>query len=527
MIVVVGIGADGMAGLAPTSRAELARATVVYGSARQLELLDDTVSARRRPWPSPMLPALRTLLENAEGDVHVVASGDPLMHGVGGTLIRLYGPDRVAVLPHVSSVTLACSRVGWTVQDTEIISLVTAEPHTAVRRGGRAVVMSRDATTPAALARLLTETGRGDSEITVLEQLGGPAERRRSATAREWAARPPGDVDALNVVAVRYLPDERRLSVLPDDSFAHDGQITKQSMRAVTLAALAPRPGELLWDVGAGSGSVAIEWCRSGSGCHAVAFERDEQRRKRIADNATAFGVSVDVRSDAPRAFDAAAAPAAIFVGGGLTEPGLFDACYERLARGRQAGGERGDCRVGGRSHRVVFARRWRVAALPALQRRTAGQIHRLAPGDARHAVGGHQGMTVYFIGAGPGAADLITVRGQRLLGSCPVCLYAGSIMPDDLLALCPPDARIVDTGPLTLDAIIGEIADATAAGSGCGTAAFGRSVALQRARRTVQASRCARHRIRDRARRTGFRGGRGGARAGNSPCQGSRRPSR
>ena len=334
MIVVVGIGADGMAGLTPTSRAELARASVVYGSARQLQMLDDTVSARRRPWPSPMLPALRTLLEDSEGDVHVVASGDPLMHGVGGTLIRLYGPDKVAVLPHVSSVTLACSRVGWTVQDTEIISLVTAEPHTAVRRGGRAVVMSRDATTPAALARLLTGTGRGDSEITLLEQLGGPAERRRSATAREWAARPPGDVDALNVVAVRYLPDERRLSVLPDDSFAHDGQITKQPMRAVTLAALAPRPGELLWDVGAGSGSIAIEWCRSGAGCHAIAFERDEQRRKRIADNATTFGVSVDVRSDAPTAFDAAAPPAAIFVGGGLTEPGLFDACYQRLGAG-------------------------------------------------------------------------------------------------------------------------------------------------------------------------------------------------
>src|SRR5438445_6813320 len=184
MIVVVGIGADGMPGLAPASRAELARATVVYGSRRQLDLLDDTITAQRRPWPSPMLPALRTLLDGVQGDVHVVASGDPLLHGVGGSLIRLYGPDRVAVLPHVSSVTLACSRVGWAVQDTEIISLVRAEPHTAVRRGGQAVVMSRDATSPAVLARLLAGAGRGDSEITVLEQLGGPEERRRSATAR-------------------------------------------------------------------------------------------------------------------------------------------------------------------------------------------------------------------------------------------------------------------------------------------------------------------------------------------------------
>lgn len=334
MIIVVGIGADGMAGLAAASRDELRRATTIFGSQRQLDLLDDTVSAVRRVWPTPMLPALRTLLDGVEGDVHVVASGDPLLHGIGGTLIRLYGQDRVAVLPHVSSVTLACSRVGWAVQDTEIISLVTAQPHTAVRRGGQAVVMSRDGTSPAELARLLTETGRGESEITVLEQLGGPAERRRSATAREWAARPPHDVEDLNVIAVRYLPDERRFAVLPDDSFAHDGQITKQSMRAVTMAALAPRPGELLWDVGAGSGSIAIEWCRGGAGCRAVAFERDEQRRKRIADNAVAFGVTVDVHFDAPEAFEFVPPPSAVFVGGGLTKPGLLDACYERLVGG-------------------------------------------------------------------------------------------------------------------------------------------------------------------------------------------------
>jgi precorrin-6Y C5,15-methyltransferase (decarboxylating) len=334
MIIVVGIGADGLPGLAPSALAELRRASVIFGSGRQLDLLDDTVSAVRRPWPSPMLPAIRTLLDGVEGDVHVVASGDPLMHGVGGTLIRMYGSDRVAVLPHVSSVTLACSRVGWAVQDTEIISLVTAEPHTAVRRGGQAVVMSRDATTPTDLARLLTETGRGDSEITVLEQLGGPEERRRSATAREWVRRPPADVDDLNVIAVRYLPDERRFGVLPDDSFANDGQITKQSIRAVTMAALAPRPGEYLWDVGAGSGSIAIEWCRSGVGCRAVAFERDEQRRKRIVDNAVAFGARVEVHSDAPEAFELVPAPSAIFVGGGLTQTGLLDACFDRLPAG-------------------------------------------------------------------------------------------------------------------------------------------------------------------------------------------------
>ena len=334
MIVVVGIGADGMAGLAPAARSELARATMVYGSRRQLELLDDTVSAVRREWPSPLLPALPTLLDDTDADVHVLASGDPLLHGIGSTLIRLFGRDRIAVLPHVSSVTLACARLGWSVQDTEVISLVTAQPHTAVRRGGQAVVLSRDADGPATLARLLTDAGRGDSEICVLEQLGGPAERRRDAIARNWAANPPDDVDDLNVIAVRYLPDDRQSQVLPDDAFAHDGQITKQSMRAVTLAALAPRPGELLWDVGAGSGSIAIEWCRSGSGCAAVAFERDEQRRTRIAANVVAFGVSVEVRGEAPQSFVDAPEPSVVFIGGGLTEPGLLEACLERLPAG-------------------------------------------------------------------------------------------------------------------------------------------------------------------------------------------------
>jgi len=333
MIVVVGIGADGMPGLSEASRRELRRATVIYGSKRQLDLLDDTVRAPRREWPSPMLPALQRLLDDHADDVHIVASGDPLMHGIGGTLIRLFGRDRVRVLPHVSAVTLACARMGWNVHDTEVISLVTAPPHTAVRRGGQAIVLSSDRSTPKALAVLLNAYGRGDSECSVLEQLGGPAERRRDGTAREWAAEAPLDVDDLNVIAVRYLPDER-MSPLPDDAFIHDGQITKRGIRAVTLAALAPRPGQRLWDVGAGSGSVAVEWCLSWRGCSAVAFERDERRRINIGVNAAAFGVSIDVRGEAPDAFDGAETPSVIFIGGGLTQPGLLDACLDNLPCG-------------------------------------------------------------------------------------------------------------------------------------------------------------------------------------------------
>lgn len=335
MIVVVGIGADGMAGLSEDSRRELRRATVVYGAPRQLGLLDDTVTAPRHAWPTPMLPALERLLDEAAGsDVHVVASGDPLLHGIGGTLVRLHGAERVRVLPHVSSVTLACARMGWNAHDTEVISLVTAPVHTAVRRGGRAVVLSRDAATPVRLAAALAETGRGASEFTVLEQLGGIGERVREGPADAWAAAPPRDIDDLNVVAVRYLPDERVGHPAPDDAFAHDGQITKRTVRAVTLAALSPRPGEMLWDVGSGSGSIAVEWCRSAPGCRATAFERDPQRRDRIAANARAFGVDVEIRGEVPGDFAEAPSPDVIFIGGGLTAGSLVEACIDSLPAG-------------------------------------------------------------------------------------------------------------------------------------------------------------------------------------------------
>ena len=333
--IVVGIGADGMAGLSAESRRELQSATVIYGSPRQLDLLDDTVTAPRHAWPTPMLPALERLLDDEPAErIHVVASGDPLLHGIGGSLIRIHGVERVRVLPHVSSVTLACARMGWNIQDTEIISLVTAPVHTAVRRGGQAVVLCRDATTPAALASALAETGRGASEFAVLEQLGGLMERIREGPADAWAAAPPHDVDDLTIVAVRYLPDERLGHSLPDDALRHDGQITKRTVRAVTLAALAPRPGELLWDVGAGSGSVAVEWCGAAPGCRAVAFESKPERRDNITANARAHGADIDVRTDAPNAFECAPTPNAIFIGGGVTGSGMVQACLDRLGAG-------------------------------------------------------------------------------------------------------------------------------------------------------------------------------------------------
>ncbi|EHB53458.1 precorrin-6Y C5,15-methyltransferase (decarboxylating), CbiT subunit [Mycolicibacterium rhodesiae JS60] len=342
-IVVVGIGADGMAGLAPASAAELRRATAVYGSQRQLDLLDESVTAQRREWGKPLVDTVRELRDDITHDVHVVASGDPMLHGVGAVLIRMCGADRVTVLPHVSSVTLACARLGWSVQDTEVISLMTADARKAVRRGGQAIVLSKAGPDLRALAIQLFNHGRGDSELTLLEQLGGPRERRRDGTAGEWADDPPPDIDDLHVIAVRYLPEGR---VWPADeaTYINDGQITKQPIRVATVAALAPRPGQRLWDVGSGSGSVAVEWCRTWPGCSAVAFERDEQRQMFIGVNASAHVVDIDVRGEAPKAFydtrlgeggvDGVPRPSAIFIGGGLTTPGMVEACWENLPAG-------------------------------------------------------------------------------------------------------------------------------------------------------------------------------------------------
>lgn len=336
VITVIGIGADGVDGLSTRSRRELQRASVIFGSLRQLELLaEESLAAECRVWPSPLLPALPTMFDGL-GDVHVLASGDPMLHGIGTTLTRLFGARRVRVYPHVSSVSLACARMGWPVNGVEIISLVNSPVDSARRYSGRAVVLSRNANTPGELAQTLSDAGLGASRLTVWEQLGAAAERSFGAVAHDWRHLPG---DALNVIAVEYIPVDEGVILplvtgLPEDAFEHDGQITKREIRTITLASLAPRPGQRLWDVGAGSGSVAVEWTRSGTGCSASAFEIEPSRRASISANATKFGVDIEVLGSAPDDFGQATAPDAIFVGGGVTQPGLLEACWAQLPSG-------------------------------------------------------------------------------------------------------------------------------------------------------------------------------------------------
>jgi precorrin-6Y C5,15-methyltransferase (decarboxylating) len=347
-VTVVGIGADGWAGLTEAARALVLGADVILGGERALGYLADDLNraAERVALPAPLLPALPDLLATYAGrDLCLLASGDPMFYGIGATLVRLLGPDGVHVLPHPSSASLACARLGWAAADVDVVSAVgrpLERLHALVAPGRRLLVLSAGAQTPAAVARLLTDAGYGPSRLTVLEQLGGPAERLRGGVAAEWQD-PADGHDALNLVAVECLAGSgaRLLACtpgLPDDVYDHDGQLTKREVRAVTLARLVPLPGQVLWDVGGGAGSVAIEWMRAHRDSRAVAIEARPDRAERIAANAAALGVPGlrVVTGEAPAALAGLPAPDAVFVGGGATVPGLIEACWVALRpRGR------------------------------------------------------------------------------------------------------------------------------------------------------------------------------------------------
>ncbi|MBD8065411.1 precorrin-6y C5,15-methyltransferase (decarboxylating) subunit CbiE [Devosia sp. PTR5] len=340
-LTIIGIGEDGLDGLSPAARTALSAAEIVFGGARHLELAAAAITGERHPWVSPFPTNIDAILAHKGRRVCVLASGDPFHYGVGATLARRVDPAEMRVLPHPSSFSLAAARLGWPLQDVVCLSLHglpldLIRPH--LHPAARILALTSDETGPAVLAALLTEAGFGRSIVTVLEALGGPRERTRSQMAELFALT---DIDPLNICAVTVvpLPGARILPLTPglDDAlFAHDGQITKRDIRALTLSALAPRRHETLWDIGAGSGSVGIEWMLADPSLRTIAIEAHSGRAARIAHNAAACGVPGlrIVEGRAPQALADLEPPDAIFVGGGGSEPGVMEAALAALRPG-------------------------------------------------------------------------------------------------------------------------------------------------------------------------------------------------
>jgi precorrin-6B C5,15-methyltransferase / cobalt-precorrin-6B C5,C15-methyltransferase len=338
---IVGIGEDGVGGLKPAARGLIEAAEIVFGGRRHLTLAAPLIRGAARPWPSPFDGAAEEVLLHRGRQVCVLASGDPFHYGVGAVFVRHIDPREMIVVPAPSAFSLAAARLGWSLPQTVLLSLHgrtldLIRPH--LQPAARILALTSDGDAPAAVAKRLAASGFGASRLIVLERLGGPHESIRSATA---AAFEFGAVDPLNTLAIEVeaAPDARviaRAAGLPDHLFEHDGQITKREIRAVTLSALSPRRGELLWDIGAGSGSVAIEWLLADPTMRAVAVELRADRAARIRRNAAAFGVpGLDiVEGAAPASLAGLPPPDAVFVGGGAGDSGALDAAARALRSG-------------------------------------------------------------------------------------------------------------------------------------------------------------------------------------------------
>jgi precorrin-6Y C5,15-methyltransferase (decarboxylating) len=338
-VTVVGVGADGWSGLGEPARRALEAADVVLGAQRQLALLP-VLRAEHVTWPTPLVPALPGLLaEHGHRALVVLASGDPTFYGIGSRVLA-HAPDAV-VLPAPSSAALACARLGWAAQDVDVLSTV-GRPLEAVRAAlaprRRLLVLVPDGDAPGALAAELTAWGYGEATLTVLASLGAPGESRVEARAAAWD-HPPGDPLAVVAVTCPERPDDPllgRAPGLPDDVYDHDGQLTKAEVRALSVAALRPVPGALLWDVGGGAGSIGVEWMRHHPACRAISVEMREDRAERIAANAATLGVPGlrVVVGRAPEALEGLDPPDAVFVGGGVSTPGLLDGVWDALRPG-------------------------------------------------------------------------------------------------------------------------------------------------------------------------------------------------
>jgi precorrin-6B C5,15-methyltransferase / cobalt-precorrin-6B C5,C15-methyltransferase len=335
---LVGIGEDGLSGLSPVARSLLNAADVLVGGDRHLAMIPPD-ARERLIWTSPIHHSVDEIFKRKGKLVCVLASGDPLCFGIGVTLLRQISIAEMTIVPAPSTFSLACARLGWSMTEVETLSLCSRPPallNAYLYPNAKLLILSEGCHTPKIVAELLILRGFGSSPMTVLERLGGSHERLISGTAATWTQT---DLADLNAIAVHCIPNPNlrsfsRLPGLPDDAYHHDGQLTKREVRAVTLSTLAPLPGELLWDVGAGCGSISIEWMRSHPRCRAIAIEKS--RTALIAENAAALGTPNlhIIEGIAPARLKDLPQPDAIFIGGGVTTEGLFEACWSNLKPG-------------------------------------------------------------------------------------------------------------------------------------------------------------------------------------------------
>ena len=341
---IIGIGEDGLPGLSPAARTLVETAQTLVGGARHLAMVPGG-AAERLLWRQPLADTLADIAARRGTRLAVLASGDPLWYGVGAALLRHFPREEMTIVPQPSAFSLAAARLGWALAECTVLSL-HGRPLDSLRLhlapGRRCLLLSEDRTTPRLVAGLLAATGWGPSRMSVFEHLGGPREAVLHGTAQDWGEREGAD---LNTIALEcaMVPGTRALSLLaglPDDAFEHDGQLTKREIRAITLARLAPLPGETLWDIGAGCGSIAIEWLRATPGGAAIAVERNPGRAATIARNAASLGVPGlrIIAGAAPQALGQIppelAPPDAIFVGGGIGATGLLPALWAVLRPG-------------------------------------------------------------------------------------------------------------------------------------------------------------------------------------------------
>ena len=311
---------------------------MLVGGARHLGF----VVPDKRPriqWSLPLERTVARIKRLKPRKVCVLATGDPMAYGIGVTLARHIGMDEMTIVPQPSAFSLACARLGWPLAEVEALTLhgrPLDKINAYVQPGARLLLLSHDRSTPAKVAAALRAMNYGASRMHVLEHMGGGKERIVSAAARHWQRQRSADLNtiAIECVAGKGAARLSRVPGLPDDTYDHDGQLTKTEVRAATLAALAPLPGELLWDVGAGAGSIAIEWLRADRRNRAVAIERDSKRARRLRANAAKLGVPdlTLVEGAAPAALKDLEKPQAIFIGGGLADRHILAACWRALA---------------------------------------------------------------------------------------------------------------------------------------------------------------------------------------------------